>query len=391
MYITTQGVVKHFLSQFIHLLFSLCQKSPKFAATTYVLIRIMLLFEHREYDSHQQILFCSDPKADFKAIIAIHNTNLGPAAGGCRMIPYPTSEQALYDVLRLSKGMTYKNALAGLQLGGGKSVIIADPKAPGKQERLKAFCGFVQRLSGQYWTAVDMGVGNEDVLFMDQHCDYVFAKVNEATGRGATSFYTSMGGFVSIKACVKHHFKTDDLKGMRVAVQGVGATGMYLSEMLHEAGAELVVTDIHSAPVQEAVKRFGAKAVSTEEIYSADVDVFAPCATGAIVNDKTLAEFKAKIICGLANNQLERPEHGKQLQEQGILYAPDYVANAGGMIFASDDIFGENEVQRAVNRIENLANTLQEIFVRAESASQSTAVVADQLAEERIYGVAELS
>ena len=350
----------------------------------------MLLFEHREFDSHQQVLFCSDSKADFRAIIAIHNTNLGPAAGGCRMIPYPSSAQAVYDVLRLSKGMTYKNALAGLQLGGGKSVIIADPNAPGKRERLKAFCGFVQKLGGQYWTAVDMGVGNEDVLFMDQHCDYVFAKVNKEKGRGATSYYTSMGGFVSIKAAVAHQFKTNDRKGLRVAIQGVGATGMYLGEMLHEAGAELVVTDIHEAPVQEAVKRFGAKAVSTAEIYSADVDVFAPCATGAIVNDDTLPQFRAKIICGLANNQLERPEHGEKLRELGILYAPDYVANAGGMIFASDDIFRENEVARAVSRIENLANTLQEIFNRSETSGQTTAAVADQLAEERIYGVAEV-
>ncbi len=346
----------------------------------------MTPFECPDFDNHEQVIFCSDRDTGLQAIIAIHSTRLGPAAGGCRMYPYATIDVALTDALRLSKGMSYKNALAGLPLGGGKSVIIADPSAPDKAESLRAFAAHVQSLSGRYWTAIDIGVGADDIAVMGQKTEFVFSGVNERNGREDTAMATAHGGFVAIKAAVRHKLGRDDLKGVKVAIQGVGKTGMDICRQLTESGADVIVADLNQKAVEFAVRTYNATAVSPDQIYSQDVDVFSPCAMGASINDATLESIKAKIICGLANNQLAEARHGIALKRKGILYVPDYVANCGGMLYASDDIFRINEPAAAFERIQNIASTLQEIFRKSDLTNRSTAEIADEMALSIIRG-----
>lgn len=340
----------------------------------------MTPFENPDFDNHEQILFCSDEQTGLKAIIAIHNTRLGPAAGGCRMYPYSSTMAAVTDALRLSKGMSYKNALAGLPLGGGKSVIIADPSSPGKEARLRAFAKHVQSLGGRYWTAIDVGVGSNDIAVMGQTTEFVFSGINESRGINDTAMATAFGGFTAIKAAVLHKFGKDDLTGIRVAIQGVGKTGMDICRQLKECGAHVIVADLNSKAVDHAVRTYNATAVPPDQIYEQDVDVFSPCAMGAIINDTTLPRLKARIICGLANNQLAESRHGIALNQKGILYVPDYVANCGGMLYASDDIFGINDSSIAYERIRNIAGTLQEIFRKSDLENRSTAEIADEMA-----------
>ncbi|MEM7106043.1 MAG: Glu/Leu/Phe/Val dehydrogenase dimerization domain-containing protein [Bacteroidota bacterium] len=345
----------------------------------------MTVFDHIEFHNHEQVLFCNDPSVGLKAIIAIHSTSLGPAAGGCRMFPYQNTEQALTDVLRLSRGMSHKNAMGGLPLGGGKSVIIADPSAPGKQKLLKAFTRFVQNLGGEYWTAIDIGTTQEDASFMHQHCDYVFALIDPSKNRHDPSWFTSLGGLVSIKAVVEHQFKTDNLKGIKIAIQGCGKTGAYLCELLHKEGAELLVSDVRESAMNVMVEKYGAIPVAPEDIYSVDADVFAPCAMGAILNEVTIDQLKFSAIAGLANNQLATLKDGERLGEKGILYAPDYIANAGGMLYASEDIFDSNEQERSIKRIHGLKDTLLNVFKEAELTGKSTQEIADEMAENIIH------
>ncbi|MEL6280838.1 MAG: Glu/Leu/Phe/Val dehydrogenase dimerization domain-containing protein, partial [Pseudomonadota bacterium] len=335
---------------------------------------------HAAFDGHEQVLFCHDARAGLSAIIAVHDTTLGAAAGGCRMYPYANAEAALTDALRLSQGMTYKNALAGLALGGGKAVIIADPAAANKDEVLRAFAFHVQSLGGRYWTAIDVGVGARDVATMGEVTDYVFTLVDESKGRPDTAVFTALGGFVGLEATARYALKRETLEGVRVAVQGVGQTGMDLCRQLHDAGATLIVSDVNETAVAQAVATYGATAVAPDAIYDVDADVFAPCAMGAILNERTVPRLKVKAIAGLANNQLARPEDGDALAAHGILYAPDYVINAGGVMYATDDIFGENDVARAKRRIDGIADTLRAIFDRATTEQRSTAALADDMA-----------
>jgi len=344
----------------------------------------MDLFEHPEFRDHERVLFRADGRIGLRAIVAIHDTTLGPAAGGCRMVAYPATEAAVADVLRLSRGMTYKNALAGLPLGGGKAVVLGDPRAPGKQTLLEAFASFVASLRGDYWTAIDVGVGGDDARLMSERCPYVFARGDRTQNRGDTSYFTALGGFVGIRASVAHALGSPDLGGKRVAIQGCGATGSYLAGMLAEAGAELVCADVHAPSAQRLADQHGAAVVAPDAIYDQEVDVFAPCALGAIINDDTVRRLRARVVCGLANNQLARDEHGEALRQREILYAPDYVANAGGIIYSSDEIFGENDEARARRRIDGIAETLQTIFERAAAERVSPHRVADALAVERL-------
>jgi len=344
----------------------------------------MTVFTHQDFDQHEQVLFCNDPSVGLQAIIAIHSTALGPAAGGCRMHPYATVDNALTDVLRLSKGMSYKSSVAGLPLGGGKCVIIADPSRADKPQLLRAFSKHVQSLNGRYWTAIDVGVGPKDADVLAENCDYIFARASQYEPGFNPSSFTALGGFTGIKAAAAHVWGREDLTGLKVAIQGLGATGADLAGQLHAAGAELVVADVRDEVVKDIVEKYGAIAVSPQAIHAQEVDVFAPCAMGAIINDVTLPQLKAKVVCGLANNQLAEPRHGVALQQRGIAYVPDYVVNAGGMMGASTVIFDTPSHEASIKRIHGLFDTIRSILSQADESGRPSSDVADEIAERRM-------
>jgi leucine dehydrogenase len=300
------------------------------------------------------------------------------------MWPYPTFEDALTDALRLSRAMSYKNALAGLALGGGKSVIIGDPHHDKNEKLLAAFAGHVQRLGGTYHTAEDVGIGLEDVEVLAKHSDYVFGVASKGVSTGDPSPSTARGVFAGIRAAAKHKLGRDTLDGLKVAVQGVGNVGLNLCKHLREAGAELVVSDVNEEAIGRAIEACDVRAVSPQEIYGQEVDVFAPCALGGILDDDTIPQLKAVIISGGANNQLAEPRHGQVLADRGILYAPDYVVNAGGMLNASGDIFQVYDVEQVMERVDSIYDTALKIFQIAEAEGRPTHEVADELAREKI-------
>ncbi len=300
------------------------------------------------------------------------------------MQAYASEQEALRDVLRLAKGMSYKNALADLPLGGGKCVIMADPRRPEKPDLLRAFAAHVQSLAGRYWTAIDVGVGPADADILAERCKYVFARASQYEPGFNPSAFTALGGLMGIRAVADVTFGQTDLRGLRVAIQGLGATGFALAERLHEAGVALVVADVQKAAAQRAVEAFGATALDPARIHAAEVDVFAPCALGGGLNDRTIPEIRAKAICGLANNQLAEDRHGESLRQAGIAYVPDYVVNAGGMMGASTVIFSTPSRHAAIERIEGLQPTIRSILRRAKSEDRSTAALADAMARERL-------
>ncbi|MCE9789359.1 Glu/Leu/Phe/Val dehydrogenase dimerization domain-containing protein [Shewanella chilikensis] len=341
----------------------------------------MAVFNHVSFDEHEQVVFCHDKESGLRAIIAIHNTNLGPAVGGCRMWNYQSDDEALTDVLRLSRGMTYKNALAGLAMGGGKSVIIADPKTENREQLFRAFGRFVHNLGGRYYSAEDVGTTPADIMIAHDETPYVLGLEGMS---GDPSPFTAMGTYLGIKAAVKHKLDKDSLKGLKIAVQGVGHVGYYLCKHLHEEGAELFVTDIHQASLDKVATDFGAVVVAPQDIYALDVDVYAPCALGATLNDTTLPQLKAGIVAGCANNQLAEPRHGEQLKQMGILYAPDYVINAGGIINVSFE--KDYDATKSSAKVEEIYNTLLSIFKKADEQNRTTAEVADEMARAIING-----
>ncbi|GAB3625092.1 branched-chain amino acid dehydrogenase [Mariniluteicoccus endophyticus] len=342
-----------------------------------------MLFDHPEFASHEDVHFCTDEATGLRAIIAVHDRTLGPAAGGCRMRAYASDDDALNDVLRLSKAMTYKNALAGLPLGGGKSVVIADPHTDKNPDLLRAFARHVQRLGGSYWTAEDIGVGPADVDVLASECDYIFGV---SRGAGDPSAYTAGGCFEGLKACVEHVFGSDDLTGRHVAVQGVGNVGYELARMVHEAGGRLTVADVSTDAVQRCVDEFCAQTADVAKITATECDVLAPCAIGATVDERSIAAMRTPIVCGVANNQLATPADGQRLLAAGILYAPDYVVNAGGMMHASGDIFGEYDADAVAGRIRGIRGTMTEIARRSADEGRPTNEIADAMAEARISG-----
>lgn len=350
----------------------------------------MSVFSHIEFDHHEQVVYGHDQASGLKAIIAVHNRNLGPALGGCRMWPYASDEEALRDVLRLSRGMSYKSALAQLPLGGGKAVIIGDPHS-GKSEALfQAMGDFVDSLGGRYITAADSGTGVAEMQIMAERTRHVAgAGQREAFDggmrNGDPSPSTAYGVFIGLQAAVRHRLGRDDLKGLKVAIQGVGQVGFGLAQQLMEAGAELWVTDIVEANVRRAVEQLGATAVGQNDIYGLDVDVFAPCAMGAIINPQTLEALRVPVIAGAANNQLASAELAEELRRRGCLYAPDYAINAGGIIDVCYERNGGSTAQLKAH-IEGIGATLEEIFQRAEREGATTTAIADRLAEERLHG-----
>ncbi|MCG3089019.1 Leu/Phe/Val dehydrogenase [Sporosarcina cyprini] len=347
----------------------------------------MELFKYMEKYDYEQLVICQDEASGLKAIIAIHDTTLGPALGGTRMWTYASEEEAIEDALRLARGMTYKNAAAGLDLGGGKTVIIGDPKKDKNPELFRAFGRYIEGLNGRYITAEDVGTTEEDMDLIHLETDYVTG-VSDAGSSGNPSPVTAFGVYKGMKAAAKEAFGSDSLEGKTVAVQGVGNVAYALCEYLHEEGAKLIVTDINKEAVQRAVDAFGAVAVDTNEIYSQDADIFAPCALGAVINDETIPQLKAKVIAGSANNQLKNPEHGDIIHEMGIVYAPDYVINSGGVINVADELAGYNR-ERALKRVAGIYDTIEQIFAISKRDSIPTYVAADRLAEERIARVAK--
>ncbi|HLA30637.1 MAG TPA: Glu/Leu/Phe/Val dehydrogenase dimerization domain-containing protein [Pseudomonas sp.] len=350
----------------------------------------MSVFSHIEFDHHEQVVFGHDQASGLKAIIAIHNSKLGPALGGCRMWPYANDEEALRDVLRLSRGMSYKSALAQLPLGGGKAVIIGDPHS-GKSEALfQAMGDFVNSLGGRYITAADSGTGVAEMQIMAERTRHV-AGAGQREGfeggmrNGDPSPSTAYGVFIGIQAAVKHRLGRDDLRGLKVAIQGVGQVGFSLARHLKEAGAELWVTDIVPANVRRAVEQLGATAVTQQEIFGLEVDVFAPCAMGGIINLQTLEVLRAPIIAGAANNHLADASLAETLRRNECLYAPDYAINAGGIIDVCYERTGGSAAQLKAH-IEGIGDTLQQIFQRAAADGCSTTQIADRLALERLNG-----
>lgn len=348
----------------------------------------MEIFKYMETYDFEQVVFCQDKTSGLKAIIAIHDTTLGPALGGSRMWTYASEEDAIEDALRLARGMTYKNAAAGLNLGGGKAVIIGDPKTAKNDELFRAFGRYIEGLNGRYITAEDVGTTEFDMDLINMETDYVVGVSAGAGTSGNPSPVTSFGIYQGMKAAAKEAFGSDSLEGKTVAVQGVGNVAFTLCKHLHEEGAKLIVTDINQEAVQRAVDEFDATAVAPDEIYSQDADIFAPCALGAVINDDTIPQFKFKVIAGSANNQLKEDRHGDQIHEMGIVYAPDYVINAGGVINVADELAGYDH-DRALKRVAGIYDTIEDIFAISKRDEIPTYVAADRLAEERIARVAK--
>ncbi len=341
----------------------------------------------QEYD-YEQLVFCQDKSSGLKAIIAIHDTTLGPALGGTRIYDYKTDEEAIIDALRLARGMTYKNAAAGLNLGGGKAVIIGDPKKIKSEALFRAFGRFVEGLNGRYITGEDMNMTQKDAAYVNCETNYI---VGLETGSGNPSPMTAYGVFKGMQAAVNEVYGSDDLEGKTVAIQGLGAVGRILAELLYEAGAKLIVTSRDQAKVAKAVAELGATAVEPDEIYGVECDVFSPCAIGAIINDKTIEQLKCKIIAGPANNQLAQPRHGDVLHEKGILYVPDYVINSGGVINIIDDISGrEYSKENAMKNTAKIYDACKKVFELAKRHGIPTYRAADKMVEERIASVGKI-
>ncbi len=347
------------------------------------------VFESLAHKEHEQVIYCYDQTSKLKAIIAIHNTALGPALGGCRMWQYASEDEALIDVLRLARGMTYKAAVAGLNLGGGKAVIIGDKKD--KNEALfRSFGRFVEGLAGRYITAEDVGTSVKDMEWVRMETRHVTGISRALGGSGDPSPVTAFGVFHGIRAAAKYAFGKESLSSLSVAIQGAGQVGYHLAKHLVQAGAKVVMSDIDAEAVKRAVNDLRVTAVAPDEIYDVECDIFAPCALGAIVNQKTLPRLKCKIVAGAANNQLEDDKSAAPiLQERGILYAPDYVINSGGLINVANELEGYNR-ERALQQAENIYHILMRVFENAAAQKIPTFRAADNLALERIAQIAHI-
>ncbi|MCL2404819.1 MAG: leucine dehydrogenase [Defluviitaleaceae bacterium] len=347
----------------------------------------------KEY-GFEQLCFFHDGSTGLKAITCIHNTVLGPSLGGTRFWNYSDEEEAVEDVLRLARGMTYKSALAGLALGGGKSVIIGDPKElrrdPIKREAFwRAFGRYIEGLSGRYITAEDVGTSTQDMVFVNMETNNVVGLPGRS---GDPSPFTALGVYKSMQACCKHIYGDISLKGKTVAIQGVGNVGYYLCKHLHDEGANIIVSDVSDERLQKCVEDFGVTVVGINDIYSVDCDIYAPCALGATVNDDTIPVLKCKIICGGANNQLKNPTvHGLALQQRGICYAPDYLANAGGVINVSYELAeGGYNHEAALRDIEYIYRRMRDILRISDETGQLTFQTADAMAEGRLKAVKDI-
>lgn len=337
---------------------------------------------------HEQVVFCNDPSTGLQAIIAIHSTTLGPALGGTRMYPYATVEEALEDVLRLSEGMTYKCAAADIDFGGGKGVIIGNPKTDKSPALFRAYGQFVDSLNGRFFTGTDMGTTMDDFVQASKETNFINGIPEEFGGGGDSSVPTAQGVMYGLKATNLYLFGDESLTGKTFAIQGLGKVGFKVAEQLLEAGANLIVTDIS----QEAIEGIQLKAntyagnvtvVSSEEIYEADADVFIPCAMGGILNDETIKKLKVKAVVGSANNQLKEDYHAKVLHERGILYAPDYIVNAGGLIQVADELYGANK-SRVLLKTKTIYQSILDIYKQSELDAITTLEAANRKCQQRL-------
>lgn len=343
----------------------------------------MKLFDTLAEMGHEEVVMCSDPSVGYRGILAVHSTTLGPALGGTRFWQYATDEEAITDALRLSRGMTYKNAVAGLPLGGGKSIIIGDNKIQDREKIFRAHGRFIESLGGRYITAEDVGTNTKDMGYVHLETSHVAGLAEKS---GDPSPVTAHGVFRAVQASAHQVWGSNSLKGKTVSIQGCGHVGRYLADELHEAGAKLIVSDIDSAKAARVAKATGAKIVEGDAIFDADADIFSPCALGGIINDTTIQKLKVKIVAGGANNQLLEERHGDELARRGILYTPDYVANAGGVINVYGEVAGW-ETQRALDKADDIYDTVLKVFDIAESQHIPTYEAADRLAEQRLAAV----
>lgn len=345
------------------------------------------MFDNREFDGHEKVVFFQDAASGLRGIIAVHSTALGPAMGGCRAWTYVDTTAALTDALRLSRGMSFKNAVAGLPLGGGKAVILRDGPGPLSEALFEAFGKVVQSLGGSYVTAEDVGVSVRNMATVARQTRYVGglpAEHAQAEVGGDPSPHTAFGTFLGLRAAVRARLGRGDLKGLRVAVQGLGNVGRHLCEHLHQAGAELLVADLNPASVEHVCAHYHATAVPVGEILFQDVEVIAPCALGAVLDDASIRRLKAKVVAGAANNQLRTDADGQLLFDAGILYAPDYVINAGGIIACGLEYLKERSGRAIAARVAGIEATLTEIFERSRSTGTPTNRIADAMARDRL-------
>lgn len=342
------------------------------------------VFGQLSFDNHEQVVFCNDKDTGLKAIIGIHNTVLGPALGGTRMWNYANEWEALNDVLRLSRGMSFKSSISGLNLGGGKAVIIGDAKSQKTPELMRKFGEYVHSLSGKYITAEDVGMETKDMDTVREVTPYVTGISEEKGGSGNPSPITAYGVYMGLKAAAKYRFGSDNLEGKKVLVQGIGHVGEVLVQHLTESGALVTIADINEDRLNQVGSKYGAKIFTGADLYSAEVDIYAPCALGATINDDTIHKIKAKVIAGAANNQLANEViHGTLLKDKGILYAPDFLINAGGVINVYSELANLTRAQ-VMEKTENIYNTSLEIFKFAESNNITTHQAAMSIAQKRI-------
>lgn len=336
------------------------------------------------YD-HEQVLICQDNHTGLKAIIAVHNTVLGPGLGGTRMWKYATEAEAINDALRLSRGMTYKASISGLNLGGAKAVIIGDPKTEKSEHLMRTFGRFVENLGGKYITAEDVGTTTKDMEYVNMETGHVVGLPESMGGGGDPSPVTAYGVYMGLKASAKKAYGSDDLSGKTVSVQGVGKVGLHLIELLHKDGAKIIASDIYETGLKIAADKFAATIVKPEDIYSQEADIFAPCALGAILNTANIEKLKCQVIAGAANNQLEDENiHGDMLKTRGIYYAPDFLINAGGLINVYSEYNGYVR-EIAYAQTENIYNTVLDIYKKSEEDNINTQLAAIKLAEKRIH------
>jgi leucine dehydrogenase len=348
------------------------------------------IFELMDKEGHEQLLFCRERWTGLRLLIGIHDTTLGPALGGCRMWAYGDEAAAVIDVLRLSRGMTYKAAAAGVNYGGGKAVVWADPEHDKSEELLRALGRFVAGLRGRFITGTDVGTTADDFVWAQQETDSLVALPEAFGGSGDSSLTTAFGVYRGMQACVHHVYGEDALEGRTVAVQGLGKVGTHLCRYLHESGARLVVADLDPGRVRKVEEAYGARAVDPARIFGEEVDIFSPNALGAVINDQTIPLLRCRVVAGSANNQLLDPEsHAAQLAARGILYAPDYVINAGGLIQVADELAGYNR-ERALRKTAAIYDLLLLVFARAQAAGITTTAAADELVRERLEAMGRL-
>jgi leucine dehydrogenase len=347
----------------------------------------MTVFNHREFNHHEQVIFANDARTGLRALIAIHDTRLGPAVGGCRMYPYAQDDDAINDVLRLSRGMTYKSALAGLPFGGGKSVIIGDPRHDKSPELMRAMGGAVERLGGNYVIAEDSGTSPRDMRYIAERTRHVSGVEDNSHG-GDPSPATAYAVFLGIKAGIKHAYGSEELIGLRVAIQGLGHVGYHLARHLQQAGATVLGSDLHRPNVERAQRDFGLIPVAVDEILTASCDVFAPCAMGAILSAHTIPQLRARVVAGAANNQLAHDDDDERLLDRGIVYCPDFAINAGGIVEVYHQHKNSTDTLRKA-ALMHIGDTVTNILNRATASGQATQRVAIAMAEERLSQAAK--